>query len=259
MRFKKKGNVIMAKKVARKERTINKDKQTESKTHKPVDFTLCVTVLLLLALGIVMVLSASSPSALAESGNSYTYVTKQAISAAIGLVAMVIISKIDYRRYKSYSKIAYIGSVGLLALVPILGVSANGAKRWIDLGLLGSFQPSEIAKIGLIVFFAAYLSNHKDDLKSTWRGFVKPILWLMPPIIILVIFQDHLSAAIVIAAVISVMMLIAGTRLRDFLTLGIGGIGAAVGGLVLMAQYTGKGNFRFDRLTSFLDPWADAS
>ena len=116
-----------------------------------------------------------------------------------------------------------------------------------------------MAKIGLIVFFAGYLTNHKDDLKSTWKGFIKPFLWLVPPIVILVVFQDHLSASIVILAVVSVMMLVAGTRLRDFFTLGIGAAGAGVGALVLMAQLTGKGNFRFDRLTSFLDPWADAS
>ena len=103
------------------------------------------------------------------------------------------------------------------------------------------------------------MSNHKEDLKSTWRGFIKPFLWLIPPVIILVVFQDHLSASIVIIVVISVMMLVAGTRLRDFFTLGVGGAGAGIGALVLMAELTGKGNFRFDRLTSFLDPWADAS
>ena len=79
----------------------------------------------------------------------------------------------------------------------------------------------------------------------------------MPPILILVVFQDHLSASIVIIAIVSVMMVIAGTRLRDFFTLGLGAAGAGVGALVLMAQLTGKGNFRFDRITSFLDPWAD--
>lgn len=108
---------------------------TKTKT-KPVDFTLCITVLLLLALGIVMVLSASSPAALSESGNSYTYVSKQALSAVIGLVAMGIISKIDYRKYKPLYKIAYAGSVLLLALVPLIGEDINGAKRWINLGPL---------------------------------------------------------------------------------------------------------------------------
>ena len=75
----------------------------------------------------------------------------------------------------------------------------------------------------------------------------------------MVVFQDHLSASIVIVATISIMMLVAGTRMRDFLTIGTGAAGAGVGALVLMAKLTGKGNFRFDRLTSFLDPWADAS
>ena len=238
-------------------KTPKKEKNIISKKSKPVDFTLCITVLLLLALGIVMVLSASSPAALAESGNSYAYVSRQALSAGIGLVLMIIISKINYHTYKPLYKIAYWVSLGLLILVPIMGSDANGAKRWIDLGPLGSFQPSEIAKIGFIVFFAAYLTDHKDDLKSTWKGFIKPFLWLVPPIFVLVFFQDHLSASIVIIVVTSIMMLIAGTRMRDFLTLGVGGAGAGLAALMLMARMTGKGSFRFDRLTSFLDPWAD--
>ena len=245
--------------MARTKKITKETKKTGHKRLRPVDFALCITVLLLLALGIIMVLSASSPAALAESGNSYSYVSRQALSACIGLVLMVIISRIDYRRYKPLYKIVYWISLGLLILVPIIGSDAYGAKRWIDLGPLGSFQPSEIAKIGFIIFFAAYLTDHKDELKSTWKGFIKPLLWLAPPILILVIFQDHLSASIVIVIVTSIMMLVAGTRLRDFLTLGVGGVGAGIGALMLMAQATGKGSFRFDRLTSFLDPWADAS
>ena len=101
------------------------------------------------------------------------------------------------------------------------------------------------------------MTNNRDKLKTTLGGFVFPFLWLAIPILILVLFQDHLSASIVIIAIVSVMMLMAGTRMRDFLTVGLGVGGAAVGGLVLMAQLTGKGNFRFDRIVSFLDPWAD--
>ena len=130
-------------------------------------------------------------------------------------------------------------------------------KDGFHFGPLGQFQPSELAKIGLIVFFAEYLTKNRDKLKTTWSGFIKPFFWLAIPILILVVFQDHLSASIVIIAIISVMMLIAGTRLRDFFTLGLGAAGAAVGALVLMAQITGKGDFRFDRIISFMDPWAD--
>ena len=137
----------------------------EEYKNKPVDFILCITVLLLLALGIIMVLSASSPSSFSETGDSYTYVKKQAVSAVIGLIAMFIISKIDYKIYKHLYKVAYIGSILLLAMVPILGTEAGGAKRWIDLGFT-TFQPSELAKIGLIVFYAAYLSQNRDKLKN---------------------------------------------------------------------------------------------
>lgn len=104
------------------------NKKEEYKS-KPVDFILCITVLLLLSLGIIMVLSASSPSSFSETGNSYTYVKKQAISAVIGLVAMFIISKIDYRIYKHFYKIAYIGSILLLAAVPIIGTEARRSKK----------------------------------------------------------------------------------------------------------------------------------
>lgn len=205
-----------------------------------------------------MVLSASSPSALSESGNSYSYVSKQAMFAVMGIIAMYAISKFDYKNYKNLYKIAYIVSIILLALVPIIGVEVNGAKRWIDLGVT-QFQPSEVAKIGLIVFYAAYLTKNRDKLKTTLNGFWKPILLLAIPIGILVLFQDHLSASIVIVAIIAVMMLIAGTRIRDFLTSGLGIAGLGVGALVLMSQLTGKGSFRFDRIISFLDPWADAT
>ena len=94
----------------------NVEKTVKKSKTKQVDFTLCITVLLLLALGIIMVLSASSPAALSESGNSYTYVSKQALAAVLGLIGMAVISKIDYHEYKKLYMLAYIGSIILLAL-----------------------------------------------------------------------------------------------------------------------------------------------
>jgi len=225
--------------------------KTEEYKNKPVDFILCITVLLLLALGIVMVLSASSPSSFSETGNSYTFVKQQAFSAGIGLVAMFIISKIDYRIYKPLYKLAYIGSIGLLALVPLIGVEAGGAKRWIDLGFM-SFQPSELAKIGLIVFFAAFLSERKDKLKHIWHGFGLPFALVAPAAIILVLFQEHFSATLIIVAVMSIMMIVAGSKISHFLTLGL------AGGTALVAYiFTQGAGFRMDRINAWLDPWAD--
>ncbi len=102
---------------------MTKTKSSKQTTkEKPVDFVLVITVLIMLSLGIVMVLSASSPSALAESGSSYTYVKTQGFSAIVGLILMIIISKIDYKKYKNLGNIAYLGSVLILAAVLIPGL-----------------------------------------------------------------------------------------------------------------------------------------
>ena len=224
--------------------------------NKPFDFVLFITVLILLAMGIIMVLSASSPSALAESGNSYAYVSRQAMFAVIGIGLMLFISKIDYHEYAKFSRIAYIGSIIVLALVPLLGSSAKGATRWLEIGPI-RFQPSEVAKIALIIFYASWLTKNKDNLKELVGGFIKPFLFLVPIAIILVIFQDHLSVTIIIIAVISIMMLMAGTRMRYFVSLGTAGIVGAGGLLFALAKFTEKGAFRIARITTFLDPWSD--
>ena len=235
-----------------------KAKKQVNVSEKPFDFTLCIIIFLLLALGIIMVLSASAPSSLARTGNSYTYVIKQAVFAGIGIVLMFFISKIDYRIYKNFYKIAYWAS--LIALVsvaiPGIGVSVKGATRWLDLGF-GSFQPSELAKIGLIIFYAGYLTEHKDDLGFFWKGCIKSFCYLIPPIAILFFLQDHLSASVVIVAIISIMMIMAGTKLKLFLSIGITGGSIAAAGMLLLATLTDKGSFRLARLTTFLDPWAD--
>lgn len=130
---------------------------------------------------------------------------------------MFIISKIDYRFYKKYYWIVYFVSwtMLLLVIVPGIGRNVKGATRWINLGF-GQFQPSEITKIGLIIFYAGYLSDHKDELKSFFKGFVKPFLFLVPPVGILFVVQNHLSVSLVIISVTATMMLMAGARVLHF-------------------------------------------
>ena len=206
------------------------NKKTKKKEiNKSFDFILLIVVLLLLGLGIIMVLSASSPSSLATNGSSYTYVKKQAIAAIIGIIAMLIISTIDYKKYQKYSKIMYLFSVIilLLVLVPGIGKTVNGARRWIRVPIFNSVQPSEITKLGLIIFFASYLSKNRNELKSLWNGFFKPILlFAAPPLFVILVIQSHLSASVIIVIVISIMMIVAGCRIRYFLS--IGGIGATL-------------------------------
>ena len=155
--------------------TTNKTRKKFSKfANNQLDFILLIAVILLLSLGLIMVLSASSPTSLAETGDdSYAYFNKQAMFAVVGVIFMLIISKIDYRYWKKFYKIAYVVSIILLLMVviPKIGVEAGGAKRWINLGV--QFQPSEVAKIGLIIFYASYLTDHKDELKDFKKGFLK--------------------------------------------------------------------------------------
>ena len=200
----------------------NKAKSVNKVKKNQVDSVLIIIILILLSFGIVMVLSASAPSALAETGDSYTYVTKQAIFAIGGLGFMWFISKIDYRIYKKFYWLIYWFSIGvlLLVLVPGLGVEASGARRWINLGF-GQFQPSEITKIGMIIFYAGYLTDHKDDLRSFKKGFIYPLIWLVPPVLIALLIQNHLSVGIVMSAITFVMMLMAGCRLLYFIITGV--------------------------------------
>lgn len=235
-----------------------KQKKIIKSNQKPFDFALCITIFLLLSLGIIMVLSASAPSSLSTNGNSYTYVLKQLGFAIVGIVLMFFISRIDYRIYKNFYKIAYV--IAIIALfsvaIPGIGVEVKGARRWINLGF-GNFQPSEIAKVALIVFYAGYLTEHKNELGFFWKGCFKSLCFLVPPIAILFFIQDHLSASVVIIVITSIMMIMAGTKIKDFITIAIAGGSAAVAGMLMLATRADKGSFRLARLTTFLDPWQD--
>ena len=240
---------------------MTKKKQQNKELNNSFDFILFITVLLLLSLGIIMVLSASSPSSLATTGSSYTYVLKQILCAGIGIAAMIVLSKIDYKTYARFYKVAFLMSIVilLLVLVPGLGRTVNGARRWINLPIVSSFQPSELTKIGVIVFFAAYLTKHRDELKHIWKGFGKPIIYFILPIVgVLLTVQSHLSASLVIIAVASIMMIVAGCRVSHFLSLGLLGGTAGGIGMYILAKVYNVGTYRLQRLTSFLNPWADA-
>lgn len=240
-----------------------KAKKVSRFANNQFDFILCITVLLLLALGIIMVLSASAPSALSTTGNSYTYVKKQLIFGIVGLAVMFFLSKIDYRFYKKYYWYIYFASwlVLLLVIVPGLGYSVKGATRWIKIG--GSqFQPSELTKIGMIIFYGGYLSDHKSDIQSLTKGFVIPLLFLIPPVLVLYVVQNHFSVSLVIGVVVLVMMFMAGSRLKYFLivaTAGVVCIASLIGFVGLKQKSDSESDsFRLDRIATYFDPWADA-
>ena len=240
----------------------NNMKSVNKVKSKQVDFILVLIILILLAFGIIMVLSASAPSALAKTGNSYTYFTKQMIFAVIGLVGMYFVSKIDYRIYKRFYWPIYWISVGvlLLVLIPGLGSTGGGATRWINLGFT-QFQPSELTKIGMIIFYAGYLTDHKQDLRDLKKGFFIPLVYLLIPVGIAFIIQNHLSVGIVMSGITFVMMLMAGCRLLHFIVSGLivggGGIAGLVAYFTMAGEDAGNANFRLARILNYMDPWQD--
>ena len=229
--------------------------------NNSVDFTLVITVLLLLSLGLVMVLSASSPTSFQESGKSYNYFVRQLVFAIIGLVAMYFVSKIDYRIYQRFYKQAWWLSAILLLAVLLVGDEAKGAKRWIDIGFT-RFQPSEIVKFLMIVFYAGILVKNRNELGKFWKGLVKHLLYLVP-IIVLLILEPHLSTSIVIIITCCVIVLTAGCKFWQFCATGvvaIGGIGSLATILYFASEFfREKFQYALTRIVTFMDPWQDAS
>ena len=235
-----------------------KEKKINFFTKGASDYIILIVVMLILALGMIMVLSASSPASLSESGDSYKYFKKQAIAAGLGLVVMFTVSKIDYRIYKKFAWIIYIAFIVLLVLVGFVGTDAGGARRWIIIAGF-NFQPSEFAKIGFIIFFAAILTDLKKNgkIKKISWGFFYPLAWLIPIVGAILILQNHFSATFLICLITVIQMFIAGVKLRYFIIAGGMGLGGLLSLILLKNGGTLGDGFRSDRIQTWLDPFAD--
>ncbi len=219
--------------------------------NNPVDFTLVIIILILLCLGLIMLLSASSPKSLSQYGTSYQFFIKQLIFGVLGLVAMAIISKIDYRFYQKFYKLSWIASIILLALVLVIGKEVNNAKRWIGVSSTSfSVQPSELVKFLMIVFYAGMLTKNRDELGNFWTGLVKHIC-MLAPIIVLLMLEPHFSASIVITGICCIMMIMAGCKLWQFIASGLSI------GIPLIIALIKAAPYRLQRVVTFMNPWQD--
>lgn len=201
-------------------------------------------------LGLVMVMSASSVVALDEYGSSWYFVLRQAAWAGAGVVALVVIARIDYHRWRRYAGPFLLVSLVLLGLVlvPGIGVGANGATRWIGVGSL-TIQPSELAKLALLIWVADLLSRRAAYMHNT-RATLRPVIVVLATAATLVMLQPNLGTTIVLAAIALALCFVAGAPagpLAGWSTFGL----AAATGLALAAPY------RRARVLTFLDPWAD--
>ncbi len=218
---------------------------------KTVDKVLLFSVIILSLFGTIMIYSASSIWAEYKFNDSLHYLKYQALFLIIGIIIMLIVSKIDYKVYYKKSNIILIICLILLILVLIPGIGSvrNGSRSWFGIASFG-IQPSEAAKLGLIIFTSKYLSSSNKFLKSYKQG-IFPILAITLLFFFLIMLQPDLGTGVILVMSIISLLFIAGVNMKFFFIIGILGIlGITV--LVIIAPY------RMDRITSFINPWNDA-
>lgn len=220
------------------------------KRKKAVDFTLLMSTLILVFIGIIMVFSASWPEAMQDFGNGYYFLKKQIIAASLGLVGLVICMNIDYKFWKKYSFWIYIFALLLGALIfTPLGREIKGARRWINLGFT-TFMPSDAIKIGSIIYFANFLANKKDKISSLFNG-------TLPALIIIgiscgaIYVQKDLGTTVTLAATLIGMFFISGMNILHLIFMALGAV--ALGFLAIMGP---ENEYRLNRIIAFRDPFA---
>ncbi len=211
------------------------------------DFGFLITVITLLAVGLLMVFSASYPSAYYYYNDGLYFIKKQLLWAILGVGAMFFTANFDYRNYKRLAFPILVISFVLLLLVLVIGMRVNGARRWLGIGSF-SFQPSEVAKLGLIIYFAASLAQIKDKIKEFKYLFRYGVILVL--FMGLLMLEPHMSVCIIIGLTIIIMLLVAGARLRYF---ALASVPVALLGVILIVLEP----YRLQRMTTFLDPFAD--
>ncbi len=213
------------------------------------DFVLFVLTVALLVIGVFMVYDASYARAGVKLGDSYYFVKRQGMFAALGLAALFGGMNIRYWKTKSLANWFLVASiVGLgLVFVPGLGVNVDGATRWIKFPVLGRFQPSELAKIGLILYMAAYLTSAGKEIRDFKKGFFWVLVPLVP-IMGLIMMEPDMGTTIIITMTVMVMIYMSGARTKHMLS--IGAVGLLFGGLLIATS-----PYRLDRVISFLNPF----
>jgi cell division protein FtsW len=223
----------------------------QSSAHLEYHLLLLVT-LGLVAFGLIMVYSASSGTAVVEGHDPIGALVRQAIYAAVGLVAMIVFARFSYRRLRYFAAPILFASIALLIAVKIpgIGVSIKGAQRWILIGPI-SIQPSEFAKFAVLVFASAVLASRKRPPRTLAQLF-NPVGVVVLVVLLLIHSQPDLGTTIAIAIMVCGILLVAGTPLRLFTSV-------ALVGVVGVAYTVARQPYQMERIKTFLDPWQDPS
>lgn len=215
-------------------------------------------VIFLLCFGLVTLYSVSSYEAMLDFGEPGYYFRKQAQATLFGIIMMFVVMFLDYHIWQKLAIPAYGVSVALILLVLTpLGYEVNGARRWLNVGI--SLQPAEVAKVGMIIFFAAHVCKMGKNIQ-TLKGVIRTLLLGVPISVLVLTITDNLSTAIIIFGIIFMMVFVATPNYKEYFLLGAGGIGVASVFVLLVKKgvLTSEQSYRFGRIEAWLNPEAYA-
>lgn len=217
---------------------------------KSPDYVIFFAIVGLLGFGIVMVYSASAVSAYVNYNDSYYFLKRQMIWATLGVLAMLLTMNIEYHAWRIWAKPIMIVTLILLVLVliPGLGKVVNGARRWLGFGSL-YLQPSEIAKLCMVIFTANSLAKSQDKIGNFIKGVV-PQLAMLLVVFGLILKEPDLGTALVIGGTVFILLFAAGAKLSHLFSLGAAGVVGIIAAIIAEP-------YRLKRLLAFSDPWAD--
>jgi cell division protein FtsW len=217
---------------------------------KTFDLTLFIAVITLVIFGIIMIYSSSNIWATYKFADAFKYVKAQSLFFILGIVIMLLVSKIPYTNYLNKANIILIVCFFLLliVLIPGIGTVRNGSRSWFGIGSFG-IQPSEFAKLGLIIFTSKYLSKNEKSIKKVFSGVI-PIFLITLFGFGLIMLQPDFGTGMVIVSSIVALLFISGVSMKFFINIGIMGFMGVVG-LIIAAPY------RLMRIVSYLNPWKD--
>ncbi len=225
--------------------------QVEVQIGKP-DYLLLGATVALLLLGTIMVYSASFVVAHNEFNDDAYFLVRQLMWVAVGVGAMFLGYRIDYHRWRRFSLPIMLLCLGLLVavLVPGIGTRSYGAVRWIRVGPLLQVQPSELAKIAIVLYLADWLARREQVVGNFSKGLI-PFAIIVGTLAWLVEMQPDLGTVSIIVGTAACVFFVAGANLLHVGALGAGGV---LAGLTVVSHLSG---YRQDRITAFLDPWSD--
>lgn len=230
--------------AARSQKKPNKTRRHQMHAHA-MDYSILLLVLFLIIFGLVVLYSTSSYRGSMEYGDPAHWLKRQGVLAVAGVVIMLFLSRLDYRLFRNQliQILMYGGILALLLLTLLISVGSHGAKRWIGAGG-ASFQPSELAKIALILFLANYIDEHAREMQN-WRGLLKPLA--IAAVMIALVGIENLSTSIILLAITFCMLFVTNPDYKPFFL--VGSIGLA-GGLILLFSRS----YRLTRITTWLNP-----